>query len=135
MKTVFLDANTLYSASLYPRSELASMIASGKANFVTTRYAIAEADRNLAPEQRASLTRLFPALRIVPDAFGPPPVFLPGKDIPILASAALCDADILLTGDHTHFGRCFGQTIGGVKIVRTGDLGLELEHPPGHAPA
>ena len=101
---------------------------SGKADFVTSPYAVAEADRNLEAADRPHLTRLLLSVRIVPDHFGPPPSGrrLRGKDIPILASAAMCGADILLTGDERDFGKWFGRTIGGVKIVKTGDLAAEI---------
>lgn len=86
------------------------------------------AEAGLDPAGRANLPALLPWIRIVPDAFGPPPpgVVLRGKDIPILASAALCGADILLTGDERDFGQWFGRTLGGVKIVKSGSLEKEL---------
>lgn len=128
MKTVFLDANALFSAAHKPAWALGRLIKSRRAHFVSSRYAITEAERNLDPAERANLPALLPWIRIVPDAFGPPPpgVVLRGKDIPILASAALCGADILLTGDERDFGQWFGRTLGGVKIVKSGSLEKEL---------
>jgi hypothetical protein len=41
---------------------------------------------------------------------------LPEKDRPVLASAIQHRCDALLTGDKTHFGRLYGQTIAGVCI-------------------
>jgi predicted nucleic acid-binding protein len=43
---------------------------------------------------------------------------LPEKDRPVLMAAILIKADYLITGDSTHFGKYFGQTINGVKICR-----------------
>lgn len=58
------------------------------------------------------------SLRLVSDAFAPPPpgVRLPANDIPILATAALAGADLLVTGDQD-VGEYFGRSIGGVTII------------------
>jgi len=47
---------------------------------------------------------------------------LPGKDIPVLASAALAEADFLVTGDQKHFGKRYGRTFGKTKVIRPRDL-------------
>ena len=127
MKTVFLDANVLWSAAANPSGLPWSILTSGKAVFVTSHYALAEARRNLPPVHRTNLNRLLGSLRLVSDALAPPPagVRLPAKDIPILATAALAGADLLVTGDQ-HFAQYFGRTIGGLKIILPRMLAHEL---------
>ena len=128
MKTVFLDANVLYAAARKPGLTLHRIITSNRALFVTSPYAALEAERNLEPADRPHLERLLASVQFVPDAFGAPPagVKLRGKDIPILASAALCGADILVTSDSRDFKQLFGRTLSGLKIVATEDLPNEL---------
>lgn len=100
----------------------------GRSLSVTSPYAVAEAERNLEAHERPNLLQLITSVQLVPDAFGPPPsgVVLRGKDIPILASAALCDADILVTSDSRDFKQLFGRTLGSLKIVATEDLPGEI---------
>ena len=128
MKTIFLDANVLFAAARKPGKTLHRLITSNRARFVTSPYAALEAERNLEPRDRPRLEQLLASVPLVPDAFGPPPpgVTLRGKDIPILASAALCCADILVTSDSRDFKQLFGRTVSGLKIVATEDLPAEL---------
>ncbi len=128
VKTVFLDANVLWSAAGDPTGMPWRLIWGGKANFVTSHYALVEARRNIPAEDVVDLNRLMAKIKMVPDAFGPPPagVTLPGKDIPILSSAAACGAQLLVTGDEKHFDRYYGRVIGGVKIILPRDLAREL---------
>ncbi len=44
------------------------------------------------------------------------PIDLLDKDKPVLMSAISAKSDYLITGDHAHFEKYFGQTIMGVKI-------------------
>ncbi|MDZ4179123.1 MAG: hypothetical protein U1E29_07825 [Coriobacteriia bacterium] len=46
---------------------------------------------------------------------------LPPKDRPILLAAIVSGADVLLTGDITHFGPCLGTTVSGVRVVLPGE--------------
>jgi predicted nucleic acid-binding protein len=128
IKTVFLDANVLWSAAGNPDGMPWRVIWDGKADFVTSHYALAEAARNVPASAARDLKRLAAKIKIVPDAFGPPPIgiTLPGKDIPILSSAAACGAQFLVTGDGKHFDRYYGRIIGGVKIILPRDLAKEL---------
>ena len=128
MKRVFLDANVLYAAARKPGKTLDRIITSNRAEFVTSPYAALEARRNLEEPDRPRLKELLKSIQLVPDAFGamPPGVVLRGKDIPILASAALCQADLLITSDSRDFQHLFGRTIGGVKIVPTEDFPKEI---------
>jgi predicted nucleic acid-binding protein len=128
VKTVFLDANVLWSAAGNPGGMPWKLIWTGNADFVTSHYALAEAARNVPASAARDLKRLTAKIKMVPDAFGPPPagVTLPGKDIPILSSAAACGAQLLVTGDGKHFDRYYGRVIGGVKIILPRDLAEEL---------
>ena len=124
MKRIFLDANVLFAAARKPGKTLHNLITSNRAEFVTCPYAALEAEQNLDPSERPQLKILMASVQLVPNAFGPPPpgVVLRGKDIPILSSAALAQADILVTSDSRDFKHLFGRVIGDVKIVPTEDL-------------
>lgn len=126
MKSVFLDANVLYVIAGDPDCRLFAAVMAGKARFLASPYVVEEARRNLDPADRANLNRLRAKLRLVPDCFGPPPagIELPGKDVPVLASAAMARADLLVTLDHDHFGRLYGRTIGGVKVITPRELAV-----------
>ena len=128
MKTVFLDANVLWSAARKPKQIPWRIITAGGADFLTSHYCVVEARRNLEPENLAGLETLLQGVRRVPDAFAPPPPgsALPVKDFPVLASAGLARADLLVTGDN-HFARYFGQKIEGVKIILPRQLAAELK--------
>jgi hypothetical protein len=54
----------------------------------------------------------------IPPALSAPSLdlLLPEKDRPVLTSAIQHRCHALLTGDKTHFGRLYGQTIAGVSI-------------------
>ena len=118
MTAVFLDANVLYVIASDPDCRLFAAVMAGKATFLASPYVIEEARRNLDPAGRPNLERLRPKLRLAPECFGPPPagIELPGKDVPVLASAAMARADQLVTLDRGHFGRLYGRAVGGVKV-------------------
>lgn len=93
---------------------------------VTSAYAIAEAERNLEePDQRTRLYRLTQMVEIAgeapKDAELPGNIRLPAKDVPILLGAIHARCACLLTGDRRHFGRHFGRSVGGVKILTVRD--------------
>lgn len=46
---------------------------------------------------------------------------LPAKDVPILAAALAADANMLVTGDHRHFGHLFGRAIRNTSVMRLAD--------------
>ena len=96
----------------------------GKCLLLASFYAVEEARRNLNDSsQLESLERLLQDIQIVPEADPsmPCPVDLPEKDRPLLLAAIAAKADYFLTGDITHFGRFFGEKVGGVKICRPRD--------------
>ncbi len=123
MDRVFLDANVLFSAAYHAASGLRRLWALPDVTLLTSPYASAEARRNLATaEQRADLTALLAALTVLPDMAEPfplpPTITLAAKDRPILGAAIHAQATHLLTGDVTHFGPLYAQTIAGVLILR-----------------
>jgi predicted nucleic acid-binding protein len=118
---VFLDANVLFSAAYRKASGLARLWQISDVELITSSYAVGEADRNLSTVvQRQQLNGLLAKVTIidetVTEAVLPSGLILPEKDRPILAAAIQAHATHLLTGDKTHFGPLFGQTVGGVLI-------------------
>jgi predicted nucleic acid-binding protein len=119
---VFLDANVLFSAAYREDAGLLRLWRLEDTRLLTSVYAMDEARRNLAePAQRERLDRLVPALEVCSvGCILPPGVAegLPDKDRPILQSAVAAGATHLLTGDVSHFGPLFGQTVAGVLVLR-----------------
>ncbi len=118
---VFLDANVLFSCAWRESSGLARLWRLPEVALITSRYAVAEAERNLdTQEQRARLHALGAKLSMVDapqQGALPVGVQLVAKDAPILLAAMEARATHLLTGDRAHFGALFGKTIAGVKIL------------------
>ena len=84
---------------------------------------IAEARRNLEQKFPSALPDSENHLRAISRLASPPALtapslalVLPEKDRPVLASAIQHRCDALVTGDKTHFGRLYGQTIAGVCV-------------------
>ena len=106
---VFLDANVLFSAAWLEGSGLARLWRIPEATLITSRYALAEAERNLeTDEQRARPTALARDVQLV-DALAdgqlPDGVKLVEKDAPILLAAIAAEATHLLTGRPPPFWR------------------------------
>lgn len=122
---VFLDANVLFSSAWLEHSGLAKLWRLPRIALLTSRYAVAEAERNLdSDEQRARLHALAAKLSMVDapqHATLPADVQLVAKDAPILIAAMEARATHLLTGDRTHFGALYGKTIAGVRILLPAD--------------
>lgn len=123
---IFLDANVLFSAgkSNGAMRRLLMLLRSGGHELVADDYVTAEARRNIEAKFSEALAdfeqvagvihKIHSASRAFPYGLAPD---LPEKDLPVLAAAIAQRCDILMTGDKTHFGRFYGQTVGGVKIV------------------
>jgi predicted nucleic acid-binding protein len=130
---VFLDANVLVSAAWLPKNSLLTLWELVETELLTSAYAIAEADRNVrTPDQRTRLHRLVQRVRIVDEPriqTLPATVRLPAKDAPILLAAIETGADYLVTGDLEHFGPYFGQSVGGVHILRPRDYLARRQAP------
>lgn len=118
---VFLDANVLFSCAWLEGSGLARLWRLPDATLITSRYALAEAERNLdTDEQRSRLQGLAAKLMLVDapqERALPPGVELASKDVPILLAAIEARATHLLTGDRRHFGALSGKTVAGVRIL------------------
>ncbi|MDZ4063629.1 MAG: PIN domain-containing protein [Coriobacteriia bacterium] len=126
MERVFLDANVLVSAALKPDSRLASLWDLADVRLLGSPHVLAEARRNVSPpEVAARLEQLIDALAVLP---AEPADFeieddpgLPAKDRPVLLAAIVASADVLLTGDVTHFGCCLGGVVHGVRVLLPGE--------------
>lgn len=121
MDRVFLDANVLFSAAYRPDSGLLGLWRRVGTTVLTSAYAVAEARRNLVgDDQRRRLDGLVHRCQIVPSPGGailPGALTLPPGDATIFLAAMAARATHLLTGDRTHFGPYYGQTIAGVLIL------------------
>ena len=125
---LFLDANVLFAAAWSPSGRSAALLRlarTGRCRVVTSAYAADEARRNLAikkPEGLERFAEILKGIEMAPDA-GPRSIALaserglPPGDAAILAAAVATGADALVTGDRRHFGRLFGATVGGVRIL------------------
>jgi predicted nucleic acid-binding protein len=127
---VFLDANILFSAAQSQSRMRAFLdVLLDRAECLTNEYAIEEARRNLAakfPDGVKALERLAKQCEIVLRLETDLEVELPLKDAPILGGAIAGQATHLLTGDERDFGKFWGRTIQGVKIVSPRMLADEL---------
>ena len=127
---IFLDANILFSAAL-PKSRMSAFleIISDRAEFLTNAYAHEEARRNLElkfPGSLKALERLVEKCEMISQLASDLEIDLPHKDRPILGGAIAGRATHLLTGDERDFGKFWGKTIQGVKIISPKMLAEEM---------
>lgn len=126
MERIFLDANVLFSAAYREDSGLRRIWELSGIALVTSTYAVEEARRNLGiGDRRSRLDALLVSVQQMPEVAEmelPPTVELPDKDRPILLAAIRAGATHLLTGDVRHFGRYFGEIVGGVRILPPSDF-------------
>jgi predicted nucleic acid-binding protein len=132
---IFLDANILFSAAKTDgavRQLLVLLCDTGYECWVDA-YVVAEARRNLAikaPEGSIVLDSLLPRLHVAPVRAADPELYailpLPEKDKPVMAAAIVHRCTVLVTGDRTHFGPLYGETIHGVKVVAPRGLAEDL---------
>ena len=141
---LFLDANILFSAAYRdasPATLLFDLEAAGRCNLVTSGFALDEAHRNIGlkhPERLPMLETLTGRLQHSPvpnaeavavaSSYG-----LPDKDAPILATAMVAEAEILVTGDHPSAGKQSPDMLLPGKGVRTsaiatGSFGYTVDH-------
>ncbi len=128
---IFLDANILFSAAYGSPglNHLWKIARQKQCLLFASHFVVEEAKRNLShPEQKKRLEESLLEVRIVPevDPTLPCPIELPEKDRPVLMAAISNKVDYLMTGDSTHFGKYFGQTVNGVKICRPRDYLAKL---------
>ena len=128
---IFLDANILFSASQpHSRMRIFLDVLLDQADCLTNEYATEEAGRNLAvkfPEGIKALERLVKKCEVISRLATDLEVELPLKDEPILRGAIAGHATHLLTGDERDFGKFWGKTIQGVKVVSPRMLIKELQ--------
>jgi predicted nucleic acid-binding protein len=127
---VFLDANILFSAA-DPESATRRLLeaVAGLGAVVTSPHAWEEARRNLQQKRPAHLKGLkdLPRYVEITSAFAEAPaVGLPACDIPILSGAIGAECAHLWTSDKQHFGKFYGKSISGVRIVSSIALADEL---------
>ena len=125
MDRLFLDANVPFSTAYREHARLLSLWEMSDAQVFTSRYAAAEARRNLSTqEQQRRLDAILETTELIDE--GDPRTIddeeqLPKKDRPILRAAVLGKATHLITGDLSHFGRFFGKRLQGVIIMPPAD--------------
>jgi uncharacterized protein len=122
---LFLDANILFSAALGgPALELLLELARSESiRLVTSAACVTEADTNLERKRADERGRLADVLTLVTveawdesdHADWAAPLVDP-DDVHVLAAARAAGADVLLTGDTTHFG----------PLMSRDDLGLRV---------
>jgi predicted nucleic acid-binding protein len=127
---VFLDANILFSGAL-PQSRMRAFLdfLCRECECITNVYAVEEARRNLERKFPDALRQLEPLVRkceLIPAVKADLKFNLALKDLPILGGAVAGQAKYLLTGDEKDFGRFFGETVAGVKVVSPKMLAEEL---------
>jgi predicted nucleic acid-binding protein len=127
---VFLDANILFSGAR-PNSRMGAFLEtlSRQADLLTNAYAFEEARRNLElkfPDSLKALEKLARQCEMISQLSVDLEVELPHKDQPILGGAVAGRATHLLTGDERDFGKFWGKTVQGVKIVSPKMLAEEV---------
>jgi predicted nucleic acid-binding protein len=128
---IFLDANILFSAAQsHSRMKALLDVLLEQADCLTNEYAAEEARRNLAakfPDGVKALERLLNKCEMISQLASDVEAGLPLKDVPILGGAIAGHATHLLTGDERDFGKLWGKTIHGVKILSPRMLVEELQ--------
>jgi predicted nucleic acid-binding protein len=128
---IFLDANILFSAA-QPHSRMRALldVLLDRAECLTNEYAVEEARRNLSakfPDGIIGLERLLKQCEVTSQLTTELKVELALKDVPILGGAIAGHATHLLTGDEKDFGKFWGKTVQGVKVVSPRMLAEELD--------
>jgi len=133
---LFLDANVLFSAARDEGGRAAALFALAakrRHRLLTSPHALEEARRNLELKEPDTLPRLRDLLGeidVCPECLEENAEWareqsLPEKDAPILGAALQARADLLVTGDRTHFGHLYGKRLGTVSVV-TPAVALEV---------
>lgn len=129
---LFLDANVVFSAAHTAggrAQHLVALAGAGHCELVTSAQGLEEARRNPALKSAGDEARLGSALEAVVLVGEAPRELvawaaaqgLPAKDAPILAAAVHSGAELLVTGDARDFGRFYGRTLRGVRVVTPKD--------------
>jgi predicted nucleic acid-binding protein len=130
MMRLFLDANILFLAGYSRTSPVHDLLALGRAGrceLVASGYAIEEARRNLVAKGPAGSVQAFNGALtdVMPVGEASSPALASAvaaelsdpADVPILAAAIQCGADVLVTGDRRAFGRYFRARLAGVEVL------------------
>lgn len=129
---LFLDANVVFSAAHTAAGRAQHLVAlaqGGGCELLTSAQGLEEARRNLALKSAGYEVRLAAALEVVAVVGEAPRELvvwaaaegLPSKDAPILAAAVHAGAELLVTGDARDFGRLYGRTLRGVRVITPKD--------------
>jgi predicted nucleic acid-binding protein len=130
---LFLDANVIFSAAHNPQGRAGSLFLlqrDGHCELVASAHALEEARRNIAlkyPSKTGELETLAGKLGLVPEpeikaVAWAQELGLPLNDAPILAAAVAAGADVLVTGDRTHFGPLYNKRIRGVDVLPPAEI-------------
>lgn len=144
MLRLFLDANVLFLAGYSrtsPVHDLIELARAGRCELVASGYTFEEARRNLAVKgpngavealnaTLADVTTVAEARSAASNLAADAELSDPA-DVPVLAAAIQCRADVLVTGDRRAFGRHFRTRLAGVEVLVLRDalrrvLGLPL---------
>ncbi len=128
--SIFLDANILFSGS-NANSHLHRLLIwlNGKEKLVTSKYALAEAERNIRvkrPDWQDKFKVLLSFVECVPEAPLALDAGLPDKDKPILGAAIAAKCSYLVTGDKRDFGHLYGKAVEGVMVVSVLELAQKM---------
>jgi len=141
---LFLDANVLFLVGYSrtsPVHDLIELARAGVCELVASGYTVEEARRNLAikgPDGavealKATLADVATVAEARPSAnkIAADAELSDPADVPVLAAAIQCRADVLVTGDRRAFGRHFRTRLAGVEVLVLRDalrrvLGLPL---------
>jgi predicted nucleic acid-binding protein len=114
---VFLDANVLFSAALGGDTFalLLELARAGRVELLSSPYCVEEARVNIerkrsdrAPQLLRVLADVTPVQDVHPSS-AKSQALLPSKDAPVLDAALAAGADVLVTGDRTHFAHLMSR--------------------------
>jgi uncharacterized protein len=127
---VFLDANVLFSAAISSGGASRAIFELAEQHpkvlkVVVSEYAITEALRNLQQKRSEAVSDLLLLINGRRFTQEPPQVLIDrlrelvsdSKDVPIVAGAVWARADLLVTGNSRHFGKLYGNHVGGCLIL------------------
>jgi predicted nucleic acid-binding protein len=117
---VFVDSNILFSTCYRSPNLFERLWTIPGLRIATSHYCVTEVRRHLGTaSQIENFHAILERTQIVedcPEEELPATLMLHAKDVPVLAAAARCHAEVLVTGDKNHFGRYFGHRVLGVRI-------------------
>ncbi len=127
---LFLDANIIFLAGYSkssPVHDLLALARLGDCELVMSAYAQEEARRNLevkgSPGWQDAMRLAVESIAVIGEAQRPALELAQGaalsdpNDVPILAAAIQCRADVLVSGDRRAFGALFGSRVAGVEVL------------------